>query len=385
MKWGPSDRLNRLPPYLFAELEKKQQVLRKEGKDIVNLGIGDPDQPAPQIIVNSLIDHLYEEDIHLYSSSKGITEFREGIAKWMKRKYNAELDSEKEILLGIGSKELIAHTPLALTNPGDVVLMPDPGYPPYRSGTIFALAEPYTFPLRKGNKFLPDLDSIPKDVAERAKIIFINYPNNPTGATATIDFFKKLVDFAHEYDILVIQDAAYIELYYEQAQPSFLSVPGAKEVGIEVHSMTKTFNMAGWRVAWACGNANAIETLRSFKANCDSGQFKAIQKATAHVLQSADREMQEIRSMYRTRRDIMVSGLKEIGWQIEPPKATFYIWFDVPKGYTSGQYCDYLLQRANVVVTPGNGFGSHGEGFARIALTTTPDRLRLALERLKGI
>jgi LL-diaminopimelate aminotransferase len=263
--------------------------------------------------------------------------------------------------------------------------MPDPGYPPYRSGTIFAMAEPYTFPLTKGNKFLPDLDSIPRDVAERAKIMFVNYPNNPTGATATIDFFKKLVEFGHKYGILVVHDAAYIELYYEDPQPSFLSVDGAKEVGIEVHSMTKTFNMAGWRIAWACGNAAAIETLRSFKANCDSGQFKAMQKATAHVLLSAEREMQGIRSVYRTRRDIMISGLRELGWAVESPRATFYIWFEVPKGNTSGQYCDHVLNKANVVFTPGNGFGSYGEGFARIALTTTPDRLRLALERLKGV
>lgn len=385
MKWGKSDRLNRLPPYLFAELEKKQKALRAQGKEIINLGIGDPDQPAPTVVVNSLIDTLYEEGIHEYSTTLGEDEFRIGVAKWMKRKYGVDLNPDKEVLLGVGSKELIAHTPTALTNPGDVVLLPDPGYPPYRSGTIFALAEPYTFKLKKENKFIPDLDSIPKDIAERAKIIYVNYPNNPTGATATRDFYKKLVDFAHRHGILVVSDAAYIELYYEDLQPSFLSVPGAKEVGIEIHSMTKTFNMAGWRIAWACGNAEAIEVLRSFKANCDSGQFKALQRATARVLVSADKEMKDIRNMYKQRRDVLVSGLKELKWNVEYPKATFYVWFECPKGFTSMQYTDHLLEKAGVVVTPGSGFGSCGEGFSRIALTTTVEQLRLAVEKLKKV
>ncbi|MBI3854923.1 MAG: aminotransferase class I/II-fold pyridoxal phosphate-dependent enzyme, partial [Planctomycetes bacterium] len=322
--------------------------------------------------------------IHQYSSSQGIEEFRSAVASFMKKRYGLELQN-KEICMGIGSKELIAHMPLALTNPGDVVLCPEPGYPPYRSGTIFALAEPHVLPLSKKNGFLPDLDAIPADVARRAKILYVNYPNNPTGATAGLDFYKKCVDFARKWGTIVVSDEAYAELYYEEAPHSFLEVPGAKEVGVAVHSMTKTFSMAGWRMAWVCGNADVVETLRGFKANCDSGQFMGFQKAVAKVLTEGTGDMAKIRDMYRRRRDIFVDGTKKLGWDVTAPKAGLYIWYPVPrKGATSMQFAEEALN-AGVIMLPGSGFGAAAEGYMRVALTVTEDRLKEAVKRLATV
>ncbi|HUR38038.1 MAG TPA: aminotransferase class I/II-fold pyridoxal phosphate-dependent enzyme, partial [Planctomycetota bacterium] len=338
MAFAPSDRLKKLPPYLFAEFERKRAALEKQGKDIVNLGIGDPDQAPPRLLLDTMTAHLNDEYIHQYSSSQGTEEFRGAVGSFMKKRYGFELQN-KEICMGIGSKELIAHMPLALTNPGDVVLCPEPGYPPYRSGTIFALAEPYVMPLSKKNGFLPDLDAIPADVCKRAKILYVNYPNNPTGATAGLDFYKKCVEFAKKWGTIVVSDEAYAELYYEEAPHSFLEVPGAKDVGVAVHSMTKTFSMAGWRMAWVCGNAEVVETMRGFKANCDSGQFMGFQKAVAKVLTEGTGDMASIREMYRRRRDIFVDGTKKLGWDVSAPKAGLYIWYPVPKkGATSMQF-----------------------------------------------
>jgi LL-diaminopimelate aminotransferase len=384
MGFQPSDRLQKLPPYLFAEFERKRAVLEKQGKDIVNLGIGDPDQAPPRLLLDTMVAHLNDEYIHQYSSSQGIDEFKSAVASFMKKRYGVELQA-KEICMGIGSKELIAHMPLALTNPGDVVLCPEPGYPPYRSGTIFALAEPYVMALSRKNGFLPDLDGIPADVAKRAKILYINYPNNPTGATAGLDFYKKCVEFAKKWGTIVVSDEAYAELYYEEAPHSFLEVPGAKEVGVAVHSMTKTFSMAGWRMAWVCGNADIVDTLRGFKANCDSGQFMGFQKAVAKVLTEGTGDMAAIRDMYRRRRDIFVDGTKKLGWDVTAPKAGLYIWYPVPKkGATSMQFAEEALN-AGVIMLPGSGFGAAAEGFMRVALTVTEDRLREAVKRLATI
>ena len=377
-----SERLNRLPPYLFAEFERKRAVLEKQGKDIVNLGIGDPDKTRPKLLLDTMIATLGEPGMHQYSSSQGTDEFRAAVGGFMKKRYGLALEP-KEICLGVGSKELIAHLPLALTNPGDVVLCPEPGYPPYRSGTIFALAEPHVMPLSKKNGFLPDLDAIPKDVAARAKILYVNYPNNPTGATATPDFYTKCVAFANRHGCLVVSDEAYAELYYEEAPHSFLEVPGAKEVGIAVHSMTKTFSMAGWRVAWACGNADVVETIRGFKANCDSGQFMGFQRAVAKVLTEGTGDMKKIRDMYQRRRDLFVDGCRKIGWDVVSPKAGLYIWFDVPKkGMPSMDFANRVLDEANVIMLPGSGFGQAAEGFMRVALTVTEGRIQEAVRRL---
>jgi LL-diaminopimelate aminotransferase len=384
MGFPPSDRLKKLPPYLFAEFERKRAVLEKQGKDIVNLGIGDPDQAPPRLLLDTMVAHLNDEYIHQYSSSQGVEEFRTAVAAFMKKRYGVELQN-KEICMGIGSKELIAHMPLALTNPGDVVLCPEPGYPPYRSGTIFALAEPYVMPLTKQNGFLPDLDAIPSDIAKRAKIFYVNYPNNPTGATATLDFYKKCVAFAQKWGTIVVSDEAYAELYYEEAPNSFLEVPGAREVGVAVHSMTKTFSMAGWRMAWVCGNAEVVETMRGFKANCDSGQFMGFQKAVAKVLTEGTGDMAKIRDMYRRRRDIFVDGTKKLGWDVTAPKAGLYIWYPVPrKGATSMQFAEAALD-AGVIMLPGSGFGAAAEGFMRVALTVTEDRLKEAVKRLATV
>ena len=382
MAFAPSDRLKRLPPYLFAEFERKRAALEKEGRDIVNFGIGDPDQPPPKMLLDTMTAHLNDEGVHQYSSTQGTEEFRSAVAGFMKRRYGVDLEN-REICLGVGAKEVIAHLPMAFTNPGDVVLCPEPGYPPYRSGTIFALCEPHVMPLRKENGFLPDLDAIPGDVAKRAKILYLNYPNNPTGAVATREFYAKCVDFARKHGTLVVSDEAYAELYYEEPPVSFLQTPGAKEVGIAIHSMTKTFSMAGWRVAWICGNAGAVEIARSFKANCDSGQFMAIQKAVAKVLADGADEMKSIREMYRRRRDAFLEGIKATGWNVPAPTAGLYIWFEVPKkGMASMDFAGKALEEANVILLPGSGFGAAAEGFVRVALTVSEERLREGANRL---
>ena len=327
--------------------------------------------------------HLTDAGVHQYSSSKGIAEFRRAAAGWIERSSGVKLDAEKQILLGVGSKEMIGHMPLAFTEPGDVVLIPEPGYPPYRSGSVFALCEPYVMPLRADRGFLPDLGAVPADVARRAKLIFVNYPNNPTGAVATRAFYEELARFAREYGILVVSDAAYIDLYYEERPISFLEV--APDAGIEVYSMTKGFSMAGWRVAWAAGRADALETLRGFKANVDSGQFMVLQKACADALADGGRLVAANRKLYRERRDVVVGGLRGLGWEAPSPAASIYVWFPTPGGVPSMEFADRALQKAGVVLTPGIGFGAHAEGYLRIALTQDAARLREAVERLSAL
>jgi LL-diaminopimelate aminotransferase len=381
MAFAPSDRLKRLPPYLFAEFERKRAALEKQGKDIVNLGIGDPDQPPPKLLLDTMTAHLRDEGVHQYSSTQGIDEFRSAVAGFMKLRYGVALEN-REICLGVGSKEVIAHIPMAFTNPGDVVLCPEPGYPPYRSGTIFALAEPHVMPLAPERGFLPDLCAIPADVARRAKVLYVNYPNNPTGAVASREFYAACVAFARQHGTIVVSDEAYAELYYEEPPVSFLETPGAREVGIAVHSMTKTFSMAGWRVAWICGNAELVEILRGFKANCDSGQFMGFQKAVAKVLSEGTGDMKSIRDMYRRRRDLFVDGCRKLGWEVPSPKAGLYIWFPVPKkGMPSMDFAGKVLD-AGVIMLPGSGFGAAAEGWMRVALTVTEDRIREAVKRL---
>ncbi|MBI2900869.1 MAG: aminotransferase class I/II-fold pyridoxal phosphate-dependent enzyme [Planctomycetes bacterium] len=385
MGFAPSSRLRRLPPYLFAEFERKRAALEKRGRDVVNLGIGDPDTNPPALLLDTLVRHLNDPFLHQYSPSQGTEEFRSAVASFFKRRYGVAL-APNEICLGVGSKELIAHMPLALTDPGDVVLVPEPGYPPYRSGTIFALCEPFVMPLRAERGFLPDLDAIPADVARRAKILYVNYPNNPTGAVASREFYAACAEFARKYGMLVVSDEAYAELYYGDPPPSFLETPGAKEVGVAVHSMTKTFSMAGWRVAWVCGNARVVEIVRGFKANCDSGQFMGFQKAVAAVLEKGTGDMKAIRDMYRARRDAFVTGLRALGWEIPSPKAGLYVWFPVPKrGMASMEFSTKVLEEAGVILLPGSGFGAFAEGFVRAALTVPEGRIREAVERIGSI
>jgi len=385
MKFDKADRLKRLPPYLFAEIDKKKKAAIKAGRDIINLGIGDPDVPTPDFIIEELCKAAKDPKTHQYSLDEGMPEFRRAICRWYKRRFNVELDPETEILPLIGSKEGIAHLPLAVVNPGDVTLVPEPCYPPYRSGTLFAGGSPYYMPLRAENNFLPGLDSIPADVARKAKILYLNYPNNPTAAVAPLEFYKKVVAFARENNIFVASDAAYSEVYYEEKPVSFLEADKEKEVAIEFHSLSKTFNMTGWRVGFAVGNSDLIAGLRQVKSNLDSGIFMAIQHAAIAGLDYEGPFFEKMLSTYRKRRDALVEGLNSIGFNVPKPGATFYAWIPVPEGHTSEGLCKLLLEKASIVTTPGNGFGPSGEGYIRAALTVSEERIKAAVERIRGL
>ena len=382
-----SERLKKLPPYLFAEIDKAKRKAIQDGKDIIDLGVGDPDTPTFPHIVQEMGKAIQEPKNHRYALDAGILELRETIARWYKERFNVELDPGTEILPLIGSKEGIAHIPLAFVNPGDVVLVPDPCYPPYKSGTIFAGGEPYIMPLLEKNGFLPDLREIEPVIARKAKLIFLNYPNNPTSAVADRKFFEDVVDFAFSNNIIVCHDAAYSEISYDGYRAmSFLEVEGAKEVGIEFHSLSKTFNMTGWRIGFACGNRQVIEALASVKSNIDSGIFQAIQYAGIAALNNSSGELlKRLSSMYQERRDILVDGLNSLGWKVTKPRATFYVWLSVPPGSSSTSLSKFLLEKANIIVTPGTGFGENGEGYIRMALTVSKDRIREAIGRLKGL
>lgn len=381
VEWA--ERIKTLPPYLFARLDKMKDEIKRKGIDIIDLGVGDPDLPTPDHIVKKMQREVENPVHHRYPSYVGMLKFRESVANFYKKRFNVKLDPEKEIITLIGSKEGIAHFPLAFINPGDYAIVPEPGYPVYSVATKFAGGNVFYVPLLEKNNFLPDIESIPEDIAKKAKIFFLNYPNNPTGAVATEDFFKRVIDFANKYNIIIAHDAAYTELYYDDKPISFLEIDGAKEVGIEFHSLSKTYNMTGWRIGWACGNEEIIKGLGKIKTNIDSGVFQAIQEAAIEALDSSQDCVEELRNIYRKRRDVVVNGLNEIGLNVKPPKATFYIWVKVPEGYTSESFCELLLTKAGIVTTPGNGFGPSGEGFIRIALTVNEERLKEAVKRIK--
>ncbi|MCK5306382.1 MAG: LL-diaminopimelate aminotransferase [Candidatus Omnitrophica bacterium] len=381
-----AERLKNLPPYLFAEIDKKKKQKIKEGKDIIDLGVGDPDTPTPPYIVDRLCEEVRDAGSHRYPSGRGLIEFRVAISRWYKKRFNVALDPESEILPLIGSKEGIAHMPLAFINQRDTALIPDPCYPPYRSGVILAGGVPYYMPLLEQNAFLPDLDEVDYQVAQKAKIIYLNYPNNPTGACATEDFFKETVKFAETNKVIVCHDAAYSELSFEENKPlSFLQIEGAKDVGVEFHSLSKTFNMTGWRVGFACGRPEIIAALGKVKENIDSGVFEAIQRAGIEALEKETDHLKNLIDLYRQRRDVLVEGLGSLGWKVLKPRATFYVWIPVPPGYTSMELADKLLEKASVVVTPGVGFGDNGEGYIRIALTVNKERIEEAVERIAGL
>jgi len=354
----------------------------KKGVDIIDLGIGDPDQPTPKHIIEALQKAAGDPANHQYPSYSGLLRFRQAAASWMKGRFGVSLEAETEVVSLIGSKEGIANFPLAFINPGDVVLVPSPGYPPYNTGTLFAGGEPYFLPLKRENKFLPDLDAIPAEILKRAKVLHVNYPNNPTGAIAGREFFEKVVAFAKKNDVIVCSDAAYCEQYEGERPLSFLEIEGAREVGIEFHSLSKTYNMTGWRIGFACGNKEIISGLGKVKTNIDSGIFQAVQWAGVAALEGDQGCVEEMRKIYRNRRRTLVEGLKKIGWDVASSAAAFYVWVAVPKGYDSKKLAMKVLEEAGIVITPGVGFGQGGEGYVRFALTRDEKRIQEAIDRL---
>jgi LL-diaminopimelate aminotransferase len=381
-----SDRINRLPPYLFAAIDEAKAKVRAKGVDVIDLGVGDPDQPTPAHIVESMCEAVRDPSTHQYPSYTGMIEFRKAAADWCKQSRGLDIDPATETLTLIGSKEGVAHVPLAFINPGDVVLCPDPGYPVYKIGTQFAGGKEHIMPLLNENDFLPDLEAIPKDALSKAKLMFINYPNNPTSATADLKFFEEVVQFAREHNIVVVHDNAYSEMVYDGYQsPSFLSVDGAMDIGIELYSMSKTYNMTGWRLGFAVGNKDLIAGFGKVKSNIDSGAFDAIQRAGITALTSSQQCVADMNEIYTERRDVLLKGLSEIGIDVKPPKATFYVWAPVPEGYDSMGFSKLLLEKAGIVATPGVGFGQYGEGYIRFALTQTVPRMNEAVDRMSKL
>jgi LL-diaminopimelate aminotransferase len=386
MKIETAKRIDQIPPYLFAEIDKKKEEMRKKGIDLIDVGIGDPDLPTPAPIIERLKKSSEDPKNHRYPSYEGMIEFRKAAAQWFEKRFGVKINPQTEVLALIGSKEGIAHIPLAFVNPGDYVLVPSPGYPVYRVATLFAGGIPYFLPLRKENGFLPNLSEIPESIAKKAKLLFINYPNNPTSAIAEKPFFEEVLSFARRYQIIVCHDAAYSEVAFDGYRPlSFFEVEGAKEIGIEFHSLSKTFNMTGWRIGFAVGCPEIISVLGRVKTNIDSGIFQAIQEAGTAALDHFDTPLPEIIEVYERRRDVMIKGLREIGLEVDPPRATFYLWIRVPTGYTSAKFAALLLEQGGIVATPGNGFGDEGEGYIRMALTVDEKRCKEAIERLKRI
>lgn len=379
-----SKRLDLIPPYLFAEIDRKIGEAKAKGFNIISLGIGDPDTPTIEDVVAEMHKAIDDSKNHDYPPYNGTKDFREASCKWMKERFGVELDADKEMLANIGSKEAIAHVFFALVDEGDYTLVPDPGYPVYKNATIFAGGTPYSMPLSTENHFLPDFDKIPKEIAKKSKLMFLNYPNNPTGAVCDLDFFKKAVDFCKKYDILLCHDQAYCEMTYDgYVAPSVLQVEGAKDIAIEFFSHSKSYNMTGWRVGFVCGNAEAITALGTIKNNIDSGVFKAIQQAAIAAYNIPKERIQKLNNMYKERKEVMEQGLRELGWNIETSKATFYLWVPVPKGFTSEEFVTAMLEKAHIVVPPGNGYGPNGEGFFRVALTRPVEEIKDALRRMK--
>jgi len=381
-----STRIKDLPPYLFAELDRKKEEVRARGVDIIDLGVGDPDRPTPKHIVDRMKRETAVPANHQYPSYEGLLSFRSAAANWYRRRFGVSLDPSSEVVTLIGSKEGIAHFPLAFVNPGDGVLVPDPGYPVYHIATMFAGGRSHFMPLLRENGFLPDLDRVPRPVLAKAKILFLNYPNNPTSAVADRKFYRKVLGFAEEHDLIVAHDVAYTEIYFDAKKPmSILELPGAKKRCIEFHSLSKTYNMTGWRIGFAVGNPELVAGIGKVKTNVDSGVFQAVQGAGIEALTSGDEITDAIRRTYRERRDILVPGLRALGLDPVEPRATFYVWIPVPKGYTSASFCSHLLEEAGIVTTPGNGFGKSGEGYIRIALTKEKRRIREALSRMQKV
>jgi LL-diaminopimelate aminotransferase len=377
-----ADRIKNLPPYLFAAIDKAKQEARARGVDVIDLSVGDPDLPTPAHIVEALRQAAKDTSNHQYPSYEGKLTFRTAVADWYKRTFKVDLDPGNEVLTLIGSKEGIAHAPLAFINPGDAALIPDPAYPVYRTATIFAGGEPVLMPLLKENRFLPDLEAIPAGVARRAKIMFLNYPNNPIGATADMSFFKKLIDFAREYNIIVMHDNPYSEIYYDgERSMSLLEIEGAKDVAVEFHSLSKTYNMTGWRIGSVVGNSEVVAGIGKIKSNIDSGTFGAVQDAGIAALHSPNAVVDDIRKVYQHRIEILYQALRDQGMELEKPRATLYLWAWV--GGSSIEYAAKLLEKTGIVATPGVGFGKYGEGYIRFSITQKTERIEEAVVRLE--
>jgi LL-diaminopimelate aminotransferase len=367
---------------MFAELDRKLGEKRAAGIDVISLGIGDPDSATPRHIVEALQEAAEDPATHHYPSYYGMPALREAIAEWMRDRFGVELDPDTEVQPLIGSKEGIAHLPVAVLDPGDEVLVPDPGYPVFGIGTILAGGVPAAVPLRAERRFLPDLSSAPVSAATR--LMWLNYPSNPTSAVAELDFFEDAVAFAREHDVLIAHDAAYSELTYDGfVAPSVLQVPGARDVAVEFASLSKTYNMTGWRVGWVAGNADVVRALATVKTNIDSGIFDAIQRAAIVALTGPQDMVEELRAVYQKRRDLVVGTLNTLGWDLEPPRGSIYVWLPTKDGMPSAEFCELLLERARVVLSPGSGYGSGGEGYARISLTVPDDRLAEAMDRIR--
>ena len=388
MPFRRAARLDQLPPYLFIEIDQKKKAALAAGRDVIDFGVGDPDRPTPEFIINRMAQAIRDPATHRYPHDAGIPAFRSAAAAWFQRRFGVDLDPQSEILGLIGSKEGLGHLPLAVVNPGDVTLVPQPGYPVYQSASIFAGGQPHVVPLLEENGFLPKLDSLSSEILDRTALLFINYPNNPTGAVATLPFFEHCVELARRHDFIVCSDAAYSELYFDDADrpPSILQVSGAADVAVEFHSLSKTFNMTGWRIAFAAGNADVLAALAKIKGNMDSGQFAAIQHAAIQALERADGpEVAAVRAVYRDRRDRLVPGLNRLGFEVRKPRATFYVWTRCPGGLGSMDCAARLLAEADIVAVPGVGFGEAGDGYVRFALTVDTDRIDQALDRLSRL
>ncbi len=377
-----ADRIKNLPPYLFAGIDKAKQEARAKGVDVIDLSVGDQDLPTPDHIVSALKQAVDDSSNHQYPSYEGKLAFRAAVADWYKKTFDVDLDPKNEVLTLIGSKEGIAHAPLAFINPGDVALVPDPAYPVYRTATAFAGGEPAVMPLLRENGFLPDLDAIPIQIARRAKIMFLNYPNNPIGATASKKFFAELVDYARDHNIIIMHDNPYSEIYFDgNRSSSILEVDGAKEVAVEFHSLSKTYNMTGWRIGSVVGNADVLAGIGKIKSNIDSGTFGAVQDAGIVAMNSPREVVDEIRQVYQQRIEILYKALKDIGLELEKPRATLYLWAWV--GGSSIDYAAKLLERTGIVATPGVGFGEYGEGYIRFSITRETKRVEEAARRLE--
>lgn len=384
----PSKRLSLIPPYLFAELERKIAAKRAAGIEVISLGIGDPDRPTPPLIVEAMQEAVTEAETHRYPSNRGRQDFRQALSDFYARRFDVAIDPATEVMPAIGAKEAIFNLNLAFLDPGDLALASDPGYPVYTGGPLLAGGEPVAMPLVPKLGFVPDLDAIDERTASRAKLMFLNYPNNPTGATVPPGFFERVVDFARTYEILVVHDNSYSETTYDGYRaPSFLNTPGAREVGIEVFSLSKGYNMTGWRCAAVLGNAEAIEAYWHLKTNIDSGLFEAVQLAGVAALSpDADAEVASMNELYRRRRDMVCDALAAAGVKVTPPRGTIYVWAQVPEGFdSSAAYCEHVLEEAAVVVSPGAAYGPSGEGWFRIALSTPDDQLAEAVRRLSRL
>lgn len=377
-------RIEKLPPYLFAEIDRRVDEAKARGADIISFGVGDPDMPTPQPIVDALAEAAADPETHSYPSYTGMPEFRQAIANWYGKRFGVNLDADTEVQPLVGSKEGIFHLPVAFIDPGDVALIPDPGYPVYETGTILTGGEPHFMPLLAENGFLPDFNAIPADVLERARVMWLNYPSNPTAATADRDFFARAVEFCATHDLLLAHDAAYTEITFDDfVAPSVLEVDGAMEHAVEFHSLSKTYNMTGWRIGWVAGAPKAIEAIKRLKTNIDSGVFDAVQRAGIVALELSDEYVKGFVARYQRRRDLLCDGLKSMGVVVGPPKGSIYVWVPVPKGHSSESFTKYLLDETDLVVAPGNGYGPSGEGFVRFSLTLADERLEEGVERLR--